>query len=148
CILSFTIHPSTRPPLFPYTTLFRSHTVAHFDARDTIADGHHITGTVGERNTLGRFRAEIATIENAEIAVIERRRAHLHDHLTRPWNRLRASCKGERVEPLLVSDLVSANLTAGRSRQPSRSGHAHHRQTGHSGRHSLDRIPPGYFAHR
>src|SRR5208282_6570678 len=60
------------------------HTVAGGEAAHPRADRRHLAGTVRARNERQLEAAAVLALDDEEVAVVERDRAHAHQHLARP----------------------------------------------------------------
>src|SRR5438132_2436553 len=65
-----------------------SNSIADLDPRYPIADGCNLTRTVGKRYHAELSRTATAALEDHQVAVVERARAHSHQDLLRPGLRV------------------------------------------------------------
>src|SRR5690348_121431 len=80
--------------------------VAGLELRDARSDGRNFAGAVRQRND-GKFRVAISALDDALIAIIQRRRPHFHDDLAMAGLGLGASgVENEPIDPGGFTDFV------------------------------------------
>ncbi len=75
--------------------------IADLDPRHARSDRDHLARAVGQRDQVGLGGgARIVAFDGDQVAVVERRRAHAHQHLARTGRRLRPLDQRQRIDAL------------------------------------------------
>lgn len=71
------------------------HALAHFHSRHAFADGDNLAHAIRKRRHWQAKVWIVGSLHNHQIAVVERPRAHLQEHLPGAWARLRPVGEGQ-----------------------------------------------------
>jgi hypothetical protein len=80
--------------------------VTTLDPRHSFADRRDFAGTVGQRHDANLGRTAAAALEDHQVAVVERARAHPHQDLFRPRTRVLARSQYDAVNTTKAIDVV------------------------------------------